>query len=95
VITSDKPDDQVPDREPHEQILSKDEIEEIFQFDDRERKRRRAPKVQVISKPGKPLAMDFPSPVEYVRFLSAFGTSEIAYAKLMPPLRRWYRTPAR
>jgi hypothetical protein len=39
--------------------------------------------VQVRSKPGKPLVVNFPSPVELERFLAAVGTSEPAHAGLM------------
>jgi hypothetical protein len=56
---------------------------EIVQFHDRKRNRRRAPKLKVISKPGKPLGIDFGSLVEVTRFMSAFGTSEIDHANLM------------
>jgi hypothetical protein len=63
--------------------LTEDEREEIRQFVDRKRDRRRAPKAQVKSEPRKPLDVDFPSPVELTRFMSAFGTSEAAFANLM------------
>jgi hypothetical protein len=80
----EQPDAQAPDRErPDEPNLSEDECKEILQFADRKRKRRRAPKLQVISKPGKPFVIDFPSPVGLARFMSAFGTSEVAHANLM------------
>lgn len=75
---------QAPDRErPDEPNLSEDERKEILQFSDRKRNRRRAPKAQVKSKPGKPLGVDFPSLVERARLMSAFGTSERAHADLM------------
>jgi hypothetical protein len=75
---------QAPDREPPDAAnLSEDERNEILQFADRKRNRRRAPKLQVISQPGKPLDIDFGSRVEGTRFMSAFGTSEFYYAELM------------
>ena len=74
------PPDQV---RPEEPSLSRDERKEIRQFLDRKRDRRRAPCVRIKSKPGKPFDIDFPSPVEFVRFISAFGTSESAFAYLM------------
>jgi hypothetical protein len=80
----EQPDAQASDREqPDEPNLSQDERKEIRQFFDRNRNRRRAPRLQVISKPGEPLDIDFGSLVEDIRFLSAFGTSEIDYAFLM------------
>jgi hypothetical protein len=72
-----------PNRERHQEPnLSEDEHKEIFQFRERKRNRRRAPNLQVISKPGKPLSIDFGSLVERARFMSAFGTSEPAHAEL-------------
>ena len=80
----EKPDAQASDREqPEKPNLSEDERKEIRQFTDRNRNRRRAPRLQVISKPGEPLDMDFGSFVEATRFMSAFGTSEINHALLM------------
>ena len=80
----DKPDAQASDREqPDEPNLSEDERKEILQFSDRNRNRRRAPRLKVISKPGEPLDIDFGSLVEATRFMSAFGTSEIDHALLM------------
>jgi hypothetical protein len=80
----EQPAAQAPDREqPGEPNLSEDEHKEILQFADSKRNRRRAPKLQVISKPGKPLGIDFGPPVELTRFMSAFGTSELAHAHLM------------
>jgi hypothetical protein len=80
----EKPDAQASDREqPDKPNLSEDERKEIRQFADRNRNRRRAPRLQVISKPGEPLDMDFGSFVEATRFMSAFGTSEIHHALLM------------
>jgi hypothetical protein len=75
---------QAPDRERYdEENLSEAERKEILQFADHRRNRRRAPKAQVRSKPGKPLDVSFPSPVNHTRYMSAFGTSEPAYADLM------------
>jgi hypothetical protein len=80
----EKPDAQASDREqPDKPNLSEDERKEIRQFTDRNRNRRRAPRLQVISKPGEPLDMDFGSFVEATRLMSAFGTSEIHHALLM------------
>jgi hypothetical protein len=57
------------DREPPDEAnLSEDERQEIVQFADRTHNRRRAPKLQVISKPGKPLVIDFGPLVETTRF---------------------------
>jgi hypothetical protein len=75
---------QAPNRERHQEPnLSEDEHKEIVQFYDRKRNRRCAPKLKLISKPRKPLVIQFGSPVEQARFMSAFGTSERAYADLM------------
>jgi hypothetical protein len=63
--------------------LSEDERKEIREFLDRKRDRPRPPKARVKSKPRKPLNLDFPSAVEFTRFVSAFGTSEAAFANLM------------
>jgi hypothetical protein len=63
--------------------LSEDERKEIREFHDRKRDRPRAPKARVKSAPRKPLNLDFPSAVELTRFVSAFGTSEAAFANLM------------
>ena len=63
--------------------LSEDERKEIREFHDRKRDRPRAPKARVKSAPRKPLNLDFPSAVELTRFVSAFGTSEAAFASLM------------
>jgi hypothetical protein len=79
----EKPDAQASDREQPDKNLSEDERKEIRQFAARYRNRRRAPRLQVISKPGEPLDMDFGSFVEATRFMSAFGTSEIHHALLM------------
>jgi hypothetical protein len=80
----EQPDAQDSDREqPDEPNLSQDERKEFLQFFDRNRNRRRAPSLQVISKPGEPLDIDFGSLVEATRFMSAFGTSEIDHAFLM------------
>jgi hypothetical protein len=80
----EQPAAQAPNREqPEEPNLSEDEHKEIVQFHDRKRNRRRAPKLKVISKPGKPLGIDFGSLVEVTRLMSAFGTSEIDHANLM------------
>jgi hypothetical protein len=75
---------QAPNRERHQEPnLSEDEHKEIVQFHDRKRNRRCAPKIKVISKPGRPLGIRFGPPVEQARFMSAFGTSERAHADLM------------
>ena len=80
----EQPAAQAPDREgPDEPNLSEDEREEILQFSDRRHNRRRAPKLQVSSKPDKALDIDFGSLVEATRLMSAFGTSEIDHAELM------------
>ena len=80
----EQPAAQAPDREgPDEPNLSEDEREEILQFSDRRHNRRRAPKLQVSSKPDKALGIDFGSLVEATRLMSAFGTSEIDHAELM------------
>ena len=72
------------DREPPDEAnLSEDERQEIVQFADRTHNRRRAPKLQVISKPGKPLVIDFGPLVETTRLMSTFGTSEIDHADRM------------
>jgi hypothetical protein len=63
--------------------LSDDERREIREFRARKRDRPRAPKARVKSAPRKPLQLDFPSAVEIIRFMSAFGTSEAAFANLM------------
>jgi len=63
--------------------LSEDERKEIREFLDRKRDRPRPPKARVKSAPRKPLNLDFPSAVEFTRFVSAFGTSEAAFANLM------------
>jgi hypothetical protein len=68
---------------PDEPNLSENEGTEILRFADRRRNRQRAAKAQVRSKPHKPLDIDFASPVEFTRFMSAFGTSELAHAYLM------------
>ena len=73
----------VEQQQPEKPELSEDERKEILQFVDRKRDRRRAPKAQVKSKPRKPLNVDFPSPVELIRFMSAFGTTESAFADRM------------
>ena len=97
MTTSDKqPADQAPDRErSNEQILyennvekfereeiEREEIERLL-WEDRERKRPRAPKVQLRSKPGEPLVIKFPPSVEYLRLMSAFGTADFDHAQLM------------
>jgi hypothetical protein len=75
---------QAADREqPDKPNLSEDERREILQFAERKRNRRRAPRLQVVSKPGKPLVINFGSPVERTRLMSAFGTSELAHTELM------------
>ena len=80
----EKPDAQASDREqPDKPNLSEDERKEIRQFADRNRNRRRAPRLQVISKPGESFDINFGSLVEATRFMSAFGTSEIDHAFLM------------
>jgi hypothetical protein len=80
----EKPDAQASDREqPDKPNLSEDERKEIRQFAARYRNRRRAPRLQVISKPGEPFDIDFGSLVEATRFMSAFGTSEFDHAFLM------------
>jgi hypothetical protein len=80
----EQPDAQAPDRErPDEPNLSEDQRKEILQFAERKRNRRRAAKAQVRSEPDKPVHIDFPSPVDLTRFMSAFGTSELAHANLM------------
>jgi hypothetical protein len=63
--------------------LSEDERKEIHAFRDRKRDRPRTPNARVKSAPRKPLHLDFPSAVEITRFMSAFGTSEAAFANLM------------
>jgi hypothetical protein len=60
--------------------LSEDERKEIREFCDRKRDRPRPPKARVKSAPCKPLNLDLPSAVEFTRFVSAFGTSEAAFA---------------
>jgi hypothetical protein len=79
----EQPDAQASDREQLDENLSQDERKEIRQFADRDRNRRRAPRLQVISKPDEPIRVDFGSLVEATRFMSAFGTSEIDHAFLM------------
>jgi hypothetical protein len=80
----EQPAAQAPGRERlDEQNLSEDERKEILQFADRNRNRRRAARVQVKSKPRKPLEIDPPSLVELARLTSAFGTSDIDHAYLM------------
>jgi hypothetical protein len=60
----EQPAAQVADREqPDKPNLSEDERREILQFAERKRNRRRAPRLQVVSKPGKPLVINFGSPV--------------------------------
>jgi hypothetical protein len=82
--TEEKPAAQIPDRVRTDRPnLSERERQEILRLAERRRNRRRAPKVQVRSKPGKPLVVNFPSPVELERFLAAVGTSEPAHAGLM------------
>ena len=80
----EKPDAQASDREQlDERNLSQDERKEFLQFFDRNRNRRRAPRLQAISKPGESFDINFGSLVEATRFMSAFGTSEIDHAFLM------------
>jgi hypothetical protein len=74
---------QAADREPDEPNLSEDDLKEIIQFEERNRNRRRAPKLQVISRPGKPLHIGYHSRVDDPRCMSAFGTYEIDHALLM------------
>jgi hypothetical protein len=97
VSTSDKqPADQAPDREgSNERILYEDKVEQFeleeieleeserLQWEDRVRRRRRAPKVQLSSKPGESGVVGFPSSVEYIRLMSAFGTTDFDHAQLM------------
>jgi hypothetical protein len=82
--TEEQPAAHAPNRERHQEPnLSEDQHKEIVQFHDRKRNLRRAPKLKVISKSGKPLVIQSGSPVEQARFMSAFGTSERAHADLM------------
>jgi hypothetical protein len=69
--------------QPKRRDLSENERKELRKILDHKRDRPRAPKARVKSAPRKPLNLDFPSAVEFTRFVSAFGTSEAAFANLM------------
>jgi hypothetical protein len=80
----DKPTAEIPDRVRTDGPNSSEhERQEILRLAERKRNPRHAPEVQVRSKPGKPLVVEFPSSVELERFLAAVGTSEPAHAGLM------------
>src|SRR6266581_2619126 len=69
--------------QPKKPGLSEEERKEIREFLRRKRDRPHAPKARVKSARGKPLDVDFPSPVDLSRFMSVFGTNEMAFANLM------------
>jgi hypothetical protein len=63
-----------PNRERHhEPNLSEDEHKEMFNSTTASLIVGAAPKLKLISKPSKPLVIQFGSPVEQARFMFAFG----------------------
>jgi hypothetical protein len=69
--------------QPKKPGLSEEERKELRVFLRRKCDRPHAPKARVKSARSKPLDVDFLSPVELTRFMSAFGTNEMAFANLM------------
>jgi pyrroline-5-carboxylate reductase len=64
------------------QRLQGSELHELRSFMSAREQRRKAPKIKVKSRSGKPLKIDMQD-VDAVRFLSAFGTAEQGFAFLM------------
>jgi hypothetical protein len=82
--TQEKPAAEMPDPVRTDRPnLSQDQRREVLRLAERKRNPRRAPKVQVRSKPDKPLVVKIPSRVELEHFMAAVGTSEPAHAGLM------------
>jgi hypothetical protein len=80
----EQPAAQAPNRERHQEPnLSEDEHKEMFNSTTASLIVGTAPKLKLISKPSKPLVIQFGSPVEQARFIFAFGTSERAHADQM------------
>jgi hypothetical protein len=50
--------------------LSEDERREAVAFKERNRSRQHAPRVEIQSAPGKPLNIEYPSPIDIVRLAS-------------------------
>src|SRR5438477_5506363 len=70
-----------PPEEPRP--LSEEERREVVAFQDRNRSRQQAPRVEIQSAPGKPLNIEYPSGIDIVRLMTIFGTAEPAFADLM------------